>query len=201
MLTGNKAGDNSQVLALAEGLGWPFEIKRFVYKAHEIVPNMLLRSTVAGIDTEQSSPLQAPWPELVITAGRRNEPIARWIKQQAPETVHIVHVGRPWSRLHHFDLVVTTPQYRLPTRPNVLHNKTPLHRVTKERLAREAARWRDRLAHLPGPLVAVTPRCPEKAAPSAMFTAAISSSAWIVRTPNRWWRDSECRSSEAGVIG
>ena len=54
---------------------------------------------------------------------------------------------------------------------------------------------------MPGPLVAVTPRCPEKAAPSAMFTAAISSSAWIVRTPSRWWRDSECSSSEAGVIG
>jgi hypothetical protein len=54
---------------------------------------------------------------------------------------------------------------------------------------------------MPGPLVAVTPRCPEKAAPSAMFTAAISSSAWTVRTPSRWWRDSECSSSEAGVIG
>jgi hypothetical protein len=37
----------------------------------------------------------------------------------------------------------------------VLHNQTPLHRVTKERLGREAARWRDRLTHLPQPFVAV----------------------------------------------
>lgn len=155
VLTGNKAGDNSQVLALAEALGWPFEIKRFVHTRYEIVPNMLLRSTVAGIDREQSSPLEAPWPDLVISAGRRNEPIARWIKKQAPERVRLVHVGRPWSRLHHFDLIVTTPQYRLPVRPNVLHNQTPLHRVTRERLAREAARWRDRLAHLPQPYVTV----------------------------------------------
>ena len=36
---------------------------------------------------------------------------------------------------------------------------------------------------IPGPLVAVTPSAPPKAAPSAMPAAAISSSAWIVRTP------------------
>ena len=54
---------------------------------------------------------------------------------------------------------------------------------------------------MPGPLVAVTPRWPANAAPSTMFTAAISSSAWIVRTPKRLWRASACRSSDAGVIG
>ena len=54
---------------------------------------------------------------------------------------------------------------------------------------------------MPGPLVAVTPSCPANAAPSAMFAAAISSSAWTVRTPKRLWRDSACSSSEAGVIG
>ena len=38
---------------------------------------------------------------------------------------------------------------------------------------------------IPGPLVAVTPRWPPKAAPSAMLAAAISSSACTVRTPKR----------------
>jgi len=155
VLTGNKAGDNSQVIALAEALGWPFEVKQFVYKRHEIVPNMILGATIAGIEADRSSPLEAPWPDLVLSAGRRNEPIGRWIKRQAPDRVKLVHVGRPWSPLRHFDLIVTTPQYRLPVRPNVLHNKTPLHRVTRERLAREAARWQERLAHLPRPYVAV----------------------------------------------
>ena len=54
---------------------------------------------------------------------------------------------------------------------------------------------------IPGPLDAVTPRWPPNAAPSAMFAAAISSSAWTVRTPNRLCRESSWRSSEAGVIG
>ena len=155
VLTGNEAGDNTQVLALAEALGWPFEIKQFVYRAPEFVPNLLLGTALAGIDKQQSSPIEAPWPDLVISAGHRNEPIARWIKQQSPDTIRLVHVGRgPWSSLDRFDLVVTQ-QYRLPVRPNVVHNETPLHRVTKDRLAREAAHWRDRIAHLPRPFTAV----------------------------------------------
>ena len=54
---------------------------------------------------------------------------------------------------------------------------------------------------IPGPLVAVTPSAPPNAAPSAIPAAAISSSAWIVRTPRSWWRASSCSSSEAGVMG
>jgi uncharacterized protein len=155
VLTTERAGDNSQVLALAEALGWPFEVKQLACKPYEFVPNMVLRCTLAGIDKAQSSPLEGPWPDLVISAGRRNEPVARWIKAQAPDVVRLVHVGRPWGRLHHFDLVVTTPQYRLPKRPNILHNSTPLHRVTPDRLAREAQRWEARLRHLPRPFTAV----------------------------------------------
>ena len=54
---------------------------------------------------------------------------------------------------------------------------------------------------MPGPLVAVTPSRPPNAAPRAIPAAAISSSAWIVRTPSAAWRESSCNSSEAGVIG
>ena len=53
----------------------------------------------------------------------------------------------------------------------------------------------------PGPLVAVTPSEPANDAPSAIEAAAISSSAWIVRTPKSLWRLSSCSSSDAGVIG
>jgi mitochondrial fission protein ELM1 len=157
LLMGHKAGDNSQVLALGEALEWPFEIKHFAYKSTELLYNLLLGPTLSGMIREQSSNLQAPWPDLIITAGRRNEPIARWIqKQAAPEKhVRIVHCGRSWAKIERFDLIVTTPQYRLPKRPNVLHNRTPLHRVTGERLRAAAAKWGRQLKHLPGPYLAV----------------------------------------------
>lgn len=152
---GKKTGDNAQVLALAEALGWPFEVKHFVYQSSELLSNLLLGATLAGIVNSKSSPLKPPWPDLIITAGRRNEPVARWIRRQSRGRLRIVHIGRPWARLEHFDLIITTPQYRLPERPNVLHNHTTLHRVTEARLAEAAAAWGPRFAHLPRPFIGV----------------------------------------------
>lgn len=155
VMMGHRAGDNAQVLALAEALGWPFEIKRFVYRPYELATNLLLGPTLAGVVREKSSPIEAPWPDLIISAGRRNEPICRWIQKQAQGRVRLIHIGRPWAKLERFDLVITTPQYRLPPRPNVLHNETCLHRVTPQRLAEAGALWAPRLASLPPPYVAV----------------------------------------------
>lgn len=159
LLMGHRAGDNAQVLALGEALeealGWPFEIKRLVYRRYELITNLLIGVTLAGIVKDKSSPLVPPWPDLVISAGRRNEPVCRWIQRQADKKVRLVHVGRPWARFEHFDLVITTPQYRLPNHPKVLHNQTPLHRVTKQRLAEAGNLWSARLGHLPRPYIAV----------------------------------------------
>ena len=156
LMMGHRAGDNSQVLALAEALGWPYEVRNFVYRPTELLTNLTLGITLAGIVKEKSSKLEPPWPDLILSAGRRNEPLCRWIQQQAgKQPVRLVHAGRPWAKIERFDLIVTTPQYRLPPRPNVLHNSTPLHRVTAERLDAEAEAWRGRLGHLPEPYIAV----------------------------------------------
>jgi uncharacterized protein len=154
-MMGHKAGDNSQILALAEGLGWPFEIKHLVYRPTELLTNLLAPLTLLGIVRRRSSPLAPPWPDLIISAGRRNEPPCRWIQRRADKRIRLVHVGRPWALIENFDLVVTTPQYRLPERPNVLHNTTPLQRVAQERLRQAAEIWAPRLDHLPRPYTAV----------------------------------------------
>ena len=53
----------------------------------------------------------------------------------------------------------------------------------------------------PGPAEVVTPSAPPNDAPSAAPTAAISSSAWNVRTPNALCFASSSRIDDAGVIG
>ena len=155
LLMGDRAGDNSQVLGLGEALGWPLEEKHFIHTPFEKVVNLPLGAHLLGVIKDQSSPLEAPWPDLVISAGRKNEPIARYIRKRADKPVRLIHLGRPWARVQTWDLVITTPQYRLPNDPNVLHNETPLHRVTRERLDEAAKTWRDRIAHLPKPIVTV----------------------------------------------
>ncbi|TAL06877.1 MAG: nucleoside-diphosphate sugar epimerase [Porticoccaceae bacterium] len=150
-----RTGEQQQVLALAEALGWPFETKHLHYRTLAFGTNLLRGSSLRGIDRRRSAALAAPWPDLVISAGMRNEPVGRWIRRQSGGRCRIVHVGRPWADPRRFDLVITTPQYRLPRRANVLHNDLPLHRVEAARLREAAARWRDALAQLPAPRIAV----------------------------------------------
>ena len=154
VLLGPKVGDNAQLLALAEALGWPFETRRLAFRDTEVVSNVLLGPNLLGLRRVQSDPLTPPWPDLILTAGRRNEPVARWIRREAGGRTRLVHVGRPWARLDRFDLIITTPQYFLPTAPNVLHLEAPLHRMTAARLEAGRREWAPRLAHLPSPRVA-----------------------------------------------
>jgi len=155
---GNRVGDNSQVQGLGEALGWPLVEKHFIYTPWEKLVNLPFGAHVLGVVKERSSALEAPWPDLVISAGRKNEPIARYIRKQgrqADKHVRLIHVGRPWAKPSTWDLVITTPQYRLPRDPNIVHNETPLHRVTRARLDEAARAWEARVAHLPRPRIAV----------------------------------------------
>ncbi len=148
------SGDNTQLRALAAALGWPCESKCLSYRRQEGLLRVLSLPTLAGVDLAASSPIEAPWPDLVICSGRGAEAVAFWLKQQNPH-LRIVFVGTPWSGLSRFDLVITTPQYRLPQAPNVLHNLLPLHDVTPDRLSAETVRWQPRLGTLPRPFTAL----------------------------------------------
>lgn len=155
VLLGRKAGDNTQVLALAGTLGWPYAEKHIRARSWEILPHLLLGATLKGIDRRASSPLAAPWPDLVISAGRRNEPVARWIRRQSGGAARLVHVGRPWAPPACYDLIVSTPQYFLAPGPNVLINPLPMHGFTRARVNEAARQMAARLAHLPRPFTTV----------------------------------------------
>ncbi len=151
VVSGYRAGERTQMLALAEALGWPFVVKDLRLRAWDFIPGLLRISSLAGIDRRRSSPLAPPWPDLVISAGMRNEPVARWIRDRTGGRCRLVHVGRPWAAYEHFDLVVTTPQYRLPERDNILQNTGTMHGVNPASLAAAADRWAPEFIHLPRP--------------------------------------------------
>ena len=196
VLAAPRAGDASQVLALAEALGWPYEVKKLAFRPLSLMLAPPFATSDAGIDRDRSSPLAPPWPDLVLASGRENEPVARWIRRQSQGRTRIVQVGRPWGRIGNYDLVVTTPQYRLPSRPNVLQNSMPLHRVTAARLTAAADDWERRLAHLPRPRIAVlvgghsgpyalTRRSGERLALAASAYAAAAGGSLLVTTSAR----------------
>jgi uncharacterized protein len=154
-LLGRKAGDNTQVRALAEELDCGYVEKHIIARPWELLSHLGDGVTLAGIDQSRSSALAAPWPDLVITAGRRNEPVARWIQRQSGGRTRLVHIGRPWAPLSAWDLVITTPQYFLPQQANIVHNSLPLHRVSADDLTSAGEQLRAQLAGLPRPWVAV----------------------------------------------
>ena len=79
--------------------------------------------------------LEPPWPDLILTVGRRPSMAALWVKAQAQGRARLVVVGRPKRWLDRFDLVIAPPQFQLPSRPNVLRLDLPLMRVDEAAVA------------------------------------------------------------------
>ncbi|NND66162.1 MAG: nucleoside-diphosphate sugar epimerase [Halioglobus sp.] len=155
LLDAYRAGERGQVRALVDALGWDSETKVLEYRKHVVLPHVLGQASLRGITRDSRAKLTAPWPDLVVTSGVRNEPVCRWIREQSGGKTRYVHVGRPWGPLDKFDLVVTTPQYRVPEHPNVLNNLLTLHSVTPEKLSAAKAEWASTFEDLPGPRFAV----------------------------------------------
>jgi uncharacterized protein len=134
ILLADRAGGNGQLISLAEALGWPYERKAMAYNGLNRCPNVLLGATLASVRRASADQLQPPWPDLVIGASRRSVPVARWVRRQSGGRTKLVHLLHAMAPLDLFDLIVTTPQYRLPPRSNVLRRST----------ASTASGWRPR---------------------------------------------------------
>ncbi|MGI9501665.1 MAG: mitochondrial fission ELM1 family protein [Geminicoccaceae bacterium] len=154
-LTTDKAGDRRQINTLAAALGWPVLEKRLTFNPLYRISNLVLGASLRSLSLKASDSLGPPWPSLIIASGRRTVPVARWIRRQSDRQTKLVHIGRPWAPLKFFDLIISTPQYHLMNRPNVLINTTTLNRPDEADLAAAAERWRPRLADQARPLIAV----------------------------------------------
>ncbi len=150
-----RAGERSQLRALVEALGWSCEIKQLAYRKYNVITHLLPVASLNGIDRASAQTLQPPWPDLVISCGVRNEPVCRWIRAQSGGHSKYVHVGRIWAAPSRFDLVITTPQYRVPNSPNVVRNSLTLHQVSSQRLRDGAQKWSTYWQDLPGPYIGI----------------------------------------------
>ena len=153
MLADDRPGNVNQALAVAEALAWPFLVKPIRYGPFARLPNRLLGASLLGLTEAARAALAPPWPELVIAAGRRTAPVARWLKRRAPDAF-LVQLMWPGSA-RGFDLLAVPAHDDLAAeRPEVIRTVGVPHRVTRERLAAAARELAPRLCALPLPRIA-----------------------------------------------
>jgi mitochondrial fission protein ELM1 len=154
LLLGDKRGDNRMVEVIAEHLPWPSITKRLVTRPEWVVPKPRVRSTLDHLDLAASDPLEPPWPDLVLTIGRRPSMAARWLAEQAEGRTKLVLVGKPSGSIEPYDLVIVSAEAFLPPSTRVMTIDLPLMRIDPTLVAAEAELWRPRLAALPRPWIA-----------------------------------------------
>lgn len=109
------------MIALAEALGLPFEIKRLRYnRLHALGPRLLGRSLASLTASSRRELLGGALPDLTISAGHRSVPVVRALRHRSGGRTRAIHVGFPRVSLGHFDLVIATPQYPVPDHPHLL---------------------------------------------------------------------------------
>jgi len=154
VILGDKRGDNGQVETIVDALGWPVE-HRFVQPLPQwVYGKPRYRPTLEHLDPARSDPLEAPWPDLILTVGRRPSMAALWVKQQSGGRTKIALVGKPSGLLDDFDLVIASGENQMPPLPNVLVTALPFMQVAEGAVREAAEAWAPRLADLPRPLVA-----------------------------------------------
>jgi mitochondrial fission protein ELM1 len=155
LVLSDKLGDNAQVRTIADALPWPCVEKRLLVQPQFATAKPPVVPSLHHLDRDRSDPLEPPWPDLVITIGRRMSMAALWIQEQSRGRTKLAIIGQPRRLRHRFQLVVAATQYRVPDRPNILRLDYPPMRIDEPAIAAAAALWRPRLAALPRPLVAL----------------------------------------------
>jgi len=155
VLTDDRPGNTSQSLGLALRLGWPTEIKDLEFNPLATLHNRLLGASHIGVRGSRSSPLESPWPDLVIAAGRRNAPVAEWIRSHSGGRTRTVMLGRKaGDAADRCDLSAVPSYIGSSPHPRRMTTLAPLHPAGEEP-SEALPQWKERFGNLPSPRIAV----------------------------------------------
>ena len=144
-------GTENQCLGIAEALGVKPVIKHIRLRQPWKTLSPWLGFECACTFTGDE--LAAPWPDLVIAAGRKAVAAARYIKKKNPRTF-AVFLQDPRISPRHFDLVAVPEHDRL-RGDNVIVTQAAPNRITPALLAEARQKFSALLEPLPAPRVAV----------------------------------------------
>jgi hypothetical protein len=154
-ITNGAAGFRTQARGLAEAV-FPGAVEKTVdvRAPWSLAPPALWRLTLRGLDPGKDR-LEPPWPDVVVSCGRKAARAAIAVKRASGGRTLAVHIQNPLAPLGEFDLVIPMRHDPLAEGPNVVAIDLALHDVTPQALAEAAEAWRGRFSVLPRPLTGV----------------------------------------------
>jgi len=156
-----RAGTFNQALAIAEALPFPFVIKKIEYTPFAKLPNFIRGKSKIGISENTIKALlkdSKKLPDIIITAGRRGAPLARYIRKLSHGKTKIIQIMYPGRiGLSDFALVVV-PKHddlSIASKENVFEITGAPHRISEKVLHDATKKWHKTFAKYPRPLTAV----------------------------------------------
>ncbi|QQG37244.1 MAG: mitochondrial fission ELM1 family protein [Micavibrio aeruginosavorus] len=152
IVTEGMAGTENQCLGVAEALGVIPVVKRVGLRQpwKALCPYLGLEQSF----TFSGDRLLAPWPDLLISSGRKAIAAARYIHRKSDGKTFIVHIQDPRIHSDIFD-IVAVPAHDKMRAANVIVTQATPNRITPQRLTEGRQDFSDLLRGVPGPRVAV----------------------------------------------
>jgi hypothetical protein len=152
-MTTGEAGSRQQARGLARELS-PHAEERVIRVSRllALAPADLFTRTLIGVRAVEGA-LGPPWPDILVTCGRRSGLAAMAIRRQNDAPMVLVHIQKP-RRPEAFDLVVAMAHDRL-TGPNVVQTQAALHGIRAAALAEAAVAGDPRFVGMPRPWTGV----------------------------------------------
>jgi mitochondrial fission protein ELM1 len=154
ILTDGKVGMINQCRGLAEVLDVDPVSKVIDQRAPWRWLTPLITPPSLGIVSSGSSSLKPPWPELLISSGRKSVAPARAIKRASGDSTFCVQIQNPGVAPSSFDLVVT-PKHDGISGPNVMSTTGSLHGLSPSILTQARGDFANMVAPMPRPLLTV----------------------------------------------
>jgi len=154
IITEGMAGTENQCIGIAQSLGVTPVVKRVKLKSpwKELAPYFRFLSEFSF--TKDSDSLEGPYPDIIISSGRKAVIPALYIKNKSGGKTFVIQVQDPRCNPKKFDLVAV-PQHD-PTRgENVIVTTGALHKLTTSKLLEAEREFSQQIENLPKPRVAV----------------------------------------------
>jgi mitochondrial fission protein ELM1 len=158
-ITDGKIGMVNQAIGLADAIAqfagnFAVEEKTVVpVQPWSLLPAGMWPRWALGLGNS-GTPLQSPWPDVVVSCGRHAIGPALWIKRQSGGRTQLIHAQHPRTAAGAYDAIIAQSHDGLDG-PNVIKVMGSMHRITDGNLVAALARQGMAFEDIPHPTFAV----------------------------------------------